>query len=177
MIIWSQIHPSGQKIRKFEFNGSGKIIWICSKLTLLLTSSLIHSTLFPVIPPENIRKLEVIWCFQGPQKENIDMKWVKIEWRINCSKVVFKPWKYWSSHRRFSVKKGVLKHFAKFTGKDLCQSLCFHKVAGLRPATLLKTETLAQVFNCEFCDIFMNTFFYKTPPMAAFLRCVVKQWN
>ena len=28
-----------------------------------------------------------------------------------------------------------------------------------RPATLLKKETLAQVFSCEFCEIFKNTFF------------------
>ena len=28
-----------------------------------------------------------------------------------------------SSHRRYSVNKGVLKNFAKFTGKHLCQSL------------------------------------------------------
>ena len=28
-------------------------------------------------------------------------------------------------------KKGVLKNFAKFTGKHLCQSLFFNKVAGL----------------------------------------------
>ena len=27
-------------------------------------------------------------------------------------------------------KKGVLKNFAKFTGKHLCQSLFFNKVAG-----------------------------------------------
>ena len=34
------------------------------------------------------------------------------------------------------LKKGVLRNFAKFTGKHLCQSLFFNKVAGLRPATL-----------------------------------------
>ena len=39
-----------------------------------------------------------------------------------------------SSHWRCSVKKGVLRNFAKFTGKHLCQSLFFNKVAGLRPA-------------------------------------------
>ena len=33
-------------------------------------------------------------------------------------------------------KKSVLKNFTKFTGKHLCQSLFFNKVAGLRPATL-----------------------------------------
>ena len=43
-----------------------------------------------------------------------------------------------NSHRRCSVRKGVLTNFAKFTGKHLCQSLYFNKVAGLRPATLLK---------------------------------------
>ena len=30
---------------------------------------------------------------------------------------------YGSSHRRCSIKKGVLRNFAKFTGKHLCQSL------------------------------------------------------
>ena len=60
---------------------------------------------------------------------------------------------------KFSIKKGVLKRFAKSTGKHLCQSLFFNKVAGLRPSTLLKKEALAQVFSCEFCKIFKNTFF------------------
>ena len=63
--------------------------------------------------------------------------------------------------RRCSVKKVSLKNFTKFTGKHLCQSLFFNKVASLRP------ETLAQVFSREFCEIFKNTFFYRTPPVAA----------
>ena len=32
-------------------------------------------------------------------------------------------------------ERGVLKYFAKFIGKHLCQSLFFNKVAGLKPAT------------------------------------------
>ena len=36
------------------------------------------------------------------------------------------------------VFQGVLRNFEKFTGKHLLQSLSFNKVAGLRPATLLK---------------------------------------
>ena len=43
-----------------------------------------------------------------------------------------------SSHQRCSTKKDVLRNFTKFTGKPLCQSLFFNKVAGLRPATLFK---------------------------------------
>ena len=50
-------------------------------------------------------------------------------------------------------KESVLKNFTKFTGKHLCQILFFSKVQ------LLKRETLAQVFSCEFCEIFKNTFF------------------
>ena len=36
-----------------------------------------------------------------------------------------------SSHRRCSMKKGVLGNFAKFTGKHLCQSLFLKKITGL----------------------------------------------
>ena len=56
-------------------------------------------------------------------------------------------------------KNGVLKNFAKFTEKHLCYSLFINKIAGLRPATLLKRETLAEVFSCEFCEIFKNNIF------------------
>ena len=49
--------------------------------------------------------------------------------------------------QRFSVKS-ILRNFAKFTGKRLCQSLFFNK-----------KETLAQVFSCDFCEISKNTFF------------------
>ena len=31
------------------------------------------------------------------------------------------------------LKQGVLRNFANFTGKYLCQSLLFNKVANLRP--------------------------------------------
>ena len=37
-------------------------------------------------------------------------------------------------------KKIVLKNFTRFTGKHLSWSLFFNKVAGLRPATLLKKK-------------------------------------
>ena len=47
-------------------------------------------------------------------------------------------------------KKSILKNFAKFVGKHLCQSLFFNKVAGLK----LKKKTLEQVFSCEFFEIF-----------------------
>ena len=36
-----------------------------------------------------------------------------------------------SSRPKVFCKKGVLRNFTKFTGKHLCQSLFFNKVAGL----------------------------------------------
>ena len=32
----------------------------------------------------------------------------------------------------------------------------------------IKKKTLTQVFSCEFCQISRNTFFHRTPPVAAF---------
>ena len=78
----------------------------------------------------------------------------------------YKAGRYRSSRPEVFSKKGVLRYFTKFTGKHLCQSVFFNKVAGLRPATLLK-KTLAQVFSCEFSEISKNNFSYRTPPVAA----------
>ena len=71
-------------------------------------------------------------------------------------------------------KKGVLGNFPKFTGKHLRQSLFFNKVAGPSPATSLKRETLAQVFSCEFCEIFQEHLFYRTPLDVCF--CTLKTY-
>ena len=69
-------------------------------------------------------------------------------------------------------KKDVLRNFAKFTGKHLCQRLFLNKVAGLRPmACNFIKKSLAQVFSCEFCEISKNTFFHRTPLVAASERC------
>ena len=47
-------------------------------------------------------------------------------------------------YRMWSIKKGAFKNSAKFTGKHLCQSLFFNKVAGLRlilyPKLTIKTQ-------------------------------------
>ena len=47
------------------------------------------------------------------------------------SKVNF--YKNRSNRPEVFCKKGVLRNFTKFTGKHLCQSLLFNKVAALRP--------------------------------------------
>ena len=47
-------------------------------------------------------------------------------------------------------KKGVLKNFAKSTGKHLPQSFFFNKVADLRPATLFKKRLWQKYFPMNF---------------------------
>ena len=60
---------------------------------------------------------------------------------------------YRSSRPHVFCTKGVLRNFAKFTGKHLCQRLFFNKVAVLRLQLFIKKETLTQVFSSEFCQI------------------------
>ena len=68
-----------------------------------------------------------------------------------------------SSHQRYSVKKGVLENFAKFTGKQLCWSLLVIKLQA------------SQVFCCEFCDIFKKTYFEENMQTAASGHCHIKE--
>ena len=56
------------------------------------------------------------------------------------------------------MKKGVLKNFAKFTGKHLWQSLFYNKVAGLTPATLLKKRLWHRCFPVDFVKFLRTPF-------------------
>ena len=79
-------------------------------------------------------------------------------------KLVILLWKYLkndrSSHIRCSIKKVVLENYPKLTGKHLCQSLFFNKVA-FAACNFIKKETLALLFSCKFHQI-LRTPFYNT---------------
>ena len=72
---------------------------------------------------------------------------------------------------------GVLRNFAKFTGKHRCQILFFNKVEDIsippenirkpfsdvfrvfrKACKFIKRETLTQILSCGFCKISRNTF-------------------
>ena len=59
-------------------------------------------------------------------------------------------------------KKGVLKNFAKLTGKHLCQSLFFNKVADPRLATFLKKRLWNRYFSVSFAKISRTLFLQNT---------------
>ena len=63
-----------------------------------------------------------------------------------------------SSHPEVFYQKGILKSFAKFTGKNLWESLFFNNVASLKPATLLKKRFWHMCFPLNFGK-FLRTYF------------------
>ena len=66
------------------------------------------------------------------------------------------------------LKKVVLTNFA-ISWESTCVGVSFLiKLLAFRPATLLK-KTSIQVFSCEYCEIFQNTYFEKHFRTAAFL--------
>ena len=74
---------------------------------------------------------------------NID---IRLTWYID-SFMLYILGIYRGIHQRCSRKKGVLTNLAKFTGKHLCQTLFFNKVAGQRPEA------------CQFCKFCTSIFF------------------
>ena len=86
-----------------------------------------------------------------------------------------------SSRWQMLLNIAVIDNFSNFTGKYLCLSLFFNNVAGLqlyykrlyyKTLVTLLQETLfikkhRCLFSCEICNVFNNTFFYRTLPVAA----------
>ena len=67
-----------------------------------------------------------------------------------------------NSQRRCSLKKCVPRNFAKFTGKHLCHSFSFNKVASLRPITLLKKRLWHRCFPVNFSNFPRTPFLQNT---------------
>ena len=61
----------------------------------------------------------------------------------------------------------MLKMFSAIICYRSSRPEVFWKKGALRACNFIKKETLAQVFSCEFCEIFKNTFSHRTPLVAA----------
>ena len=80
-----------------------------------------------------------------------------------------------SSHRRCSIKKDVIRNFAKLIGKHLCHSLFLKKVAGWS-TTLLKKWLRHRYFSINFPELFIMGKYVKIGfknrgPSCYFLSC------
>ena len=81
---------------------------------------------------------------------------------------------YKSSHQRCSVKEGVLRDFAKLTGKHLCQSLFFNKVAG-GACIFIKKGLWRRCFPVNFAK-FERTPFSQNTSGQLLLFVIIEKW-
>ena len=67
--------------------------------------------------------------------------------------------------RKCSIKNMFLE-ISQNSQKNTCAKVSF--LIKLQPQTcnFIKKEALAELFSCEFCEISMNTFSYRTPPVV-----------
>ena len=77
-----------------------------------------------------------------------------------------------STRPKVFCKKGVLKNFAKFTGKHMCQSLFFNKISLF--FNLFKKRPRNRGFPVNFVK-FLRRFFHRTPVVAT--SVVMKNWQ
>ena len=63
-----------------------------------------------------------------------------------------------SSHQKCSIKKMFLK-ILQNSQQQICARVSFLIKLQVSASNLIKKEALVQVFSCEFCEIFKNTFF------------------
>ena len=83
-------------------------------------------------------------------KISLFVKWMFLNLKIKCLLTIYE-----SSHRRCSVIEGVLRNFAKFTGKHLYQSLFFNKVDSGK-------ETRKRCFPVNFAKFLRTPFLQST---------------
>ena len=88
-----------------------------------------------------------------------------------------------SSRPEVFCQKSILRNFVKFTGKHLCQSLFFNKVAALRPATLLnkvaalRPATLLKMRLRHRCFPVNFVKFVRTPFFIEHLWWLLLEWS
>ena len=129
----------------------------------------VNSSSYFTIAPPNILILGYKPLWSAKRKKNI--MWEVIarkcsakvpSWKFQkiYGEIPVLEFSFWrSSPPEVFCKNEVLKNFAKFKEKHLCQSLFFNTVAGMRSATLLKRDSGTGA-SCDLCKIF-------APPMAA----------
>ena len=85
--------------------------------------------------------------------------WEAISALVYLCQVFILRWRNWSSHWGCFIKKGAVKYFAKLTGKHLCQSLFFDKVATvICNFVTKKTRLLQQKYKKKNCIKFCKRF-------------------
>ena len=71
------------------------------------------------------------------------------------------------SSKQFQVVKMKIEHEREWTFYRRSCAEVLLKISQNSQENTCASETLAQLFSCEFYKKFKNTFFYRAPPLAA----------
>ena len=118
------------ELKKFHCGGSGTSVSNLSRLILLTNNKPFYSV--------------VIQFELSHFKGCLHLAWLSPQFK--------------SSHQRCSREIDVLKNFTTFTETYMCLSFFFNKVAGLRPATLLKKKLWHRCFPVNFVKFLRTRF-------------------
>ena len=94
--------------------------------------------------------------------------------RLSLNVIVIAPNRV--QKQKCSVKKVFFKILQNSQENTCVRVFFFSKSCRPQNCSIIKKETVAQVFTCEFCVIFRNTFFYRKPLVAvsASTICLIK---
>ena len=110
-------------------------------------------------------------CLRMKGLLEVKQKFLNNQETYYCLPTQYKPPNYIhftrSNYAKVFSEKGVLKKFAKFTGKHLCWSLFFNKVPSLRSATLLKKRLQHRCLPGNFVK-FLGTLFLRNTSVGCF---------
>ena len=109
-------------------------------------------------------RVSVEWLFN---KIETYFKFVSLKSRVKIGR---------SSHWRCSVRKSVLRNFAKLTEKHMWESLFLNEVTRLSPATLLKKRHWHRCFPAKFAK-FLRTPFLHITSVRLFLDRIKCSWQ
>ena len=117
-------------------------------------SSLLHDLLLAKLNACGFiyKSIKIISSFLFGRRYRTKINSAYSDWRIY----------YRSSRPEMFCRKDAFRNLEKFTGKHLCQSLFFNKVAGLRPAALLKKRLWHRCFPVNFSKFLRTLFLQNT---------------
>ena len=121
-------------------------------------------------------------CISSPYSCAVSDDWKTIIWKLlQLIMQLFKLEEYKSfvCLSMVILQTQVLLNFFQFSPENTCVGVFLKNILQVgQPATSLR-ENLTQMFSCEYCETFKNSFFYKTPLVAAFesQRILLNTWK
>ena len=118
-------------------------------------------------PPEVVYGCTVKWNKLNSFNEMICETPNRLEWCNNYYVGFMGSVSKWSHWTKLSFKS--LRHHCWKIPK-IINNLCKNKSSRPEVFCKLKKRHWHRCFFCEFCEISKNTFFYRTPPVAAYVK-------